>query len=751
VQLWTVFPNSGRFPIVTGPQFKTWREHATVFAGLAIMQDRDARNLLAGSQAERIAGAQVSADFLGVLGLEPLLGRDFASDDDKLGGRNRVVLLTYEWWQSRFGGDRTVVGQMLNLGGLEHEVLGVLPPRALQQDEIQFLIPLVLDDFAWRMNPRTSWAIAIGRLAHGVTRAQAAGEVDAIARELATRNLPDTPYLGVQVLPLQQVSTERVRAPLVMLLAAVGLVLLIACANVANLLLARAASRTQEMAVRAALGASPRRMMRQVLMESLLLSLSGGVLGIWLANFCIDLLNRAVANVLPRMMHASLDWQVLAFTAALACGTGLLFGLVPALQACRTDVQRVLQRSGRSVSGGSPTRAQALLVISEIALTIVLLTGAGLLMRSFLRLQATDPGFRAHEAFVCDLSLAGQEFSTADEGRAGDLGPAQKRVVAFERELIAALGRLPGVTVVGSATTVPFGPMPWGAGVRRVDQSEADLRPSLLDYVGGDYFRAMGIPLLRGRTFAEAENVVDARPLVVISAGLAATLFPGADPLGQQIHFNDTDWEIIGVVGDVRHEHPESPAAGHIYAVHANNPWTISLVVRATAAPEFVLAQVQRTVAQLNSGQAVANFHTLGQVLSDSVQERRVTLMLFGIFAVVALALAALGLYGVIAYSVGLRTRELCIRMALGARPPGVVALVLRDGLRLAVPGMLIGLLGALAAARLVSGLLYEVSAADPVVFCVVIAMVAVVVAAAVVLPARRATRVDPIIALRAE
>ena len=740
VQIWSKSANAGHFPHVTGPQFKQWRDHAAAFDGLAALHDRLALNLIDNGRAERVAGAEVTANYLDVLRLPPLMGRGFKPGEDEIGFENHVVVLAYDWWKTRFGGDPTIVGRTINFNRLSYTVVGVLPPHALAEDRLAFLVPLVLDDFPWRMNPDTAWLNITGRLKSGVTPVEAETELTTMTAELYARIMPSRKMWGTAVLPMQQVLVENSRPTFLVLLGAVTLVLLIACANVANLLLVRAVGRQKEMAVRLALGAGTGRIVRQMLTESVVLSLCGGGLGALFAIFGVGLLRNLTASVVPGLMQPELDPRVLAFSLLLACGTGLVFGLMPALQAGRTDVNRSLKETGRGLTSGSRSRTQSVLIAAEVALTVMLLAGAGLLLRSFARVLAADTGFNSQQALVCDLSLTQEKFATD--------GALQQ----YENELVRRIRMLPGVEAVGTTTTLPLSENIWGARVGRADQPVAEhTNGSLLDYVGADYFRAMGIRLIKGRLFTEADNSVRAPPVAVINGELSAALFPGVSPLGRRIHFKEIDWEVIGVVSSVRQQQVDVRAPVHIYAVHSYFPRTICLVVRTKVPPLSLVEEIRRTGTGFDPDQSLANFRTLDQAVSQALQERRVTLYLLGIFAGVALALACLGLYGVMAYTIQQRERELGIRLALGAQYRDVVRLVLRDGLGLGLVGIVVGLGGAIIGANLIASRLYEVKAIDPLVFTAVPALVALVTVVATYVPARRAMKVDPMIALRAE
>jgi len=464
------------------------------------------------------------------------------------------------------------------------------------------------------------------------------------------------------------------RPTLFILLGAVALVLLIACVNVANLLLVRAASRQREIAVRSTLGATSGRIVRQMLVESLVLALLGGILGVLLAMFGVEMLGRTVLVGLPQMLQPTVSLPVLGFSLVLALGTGVLFGLLPALRARRVDLSRDLKDSGRSSTSGSRTRTQSILIISEVALTSALLIGAGLLMRSFNRMMQADLGFNPQHALVCDMALTDGNFPTPDD------------VVRYQHEIVRRLEELPGVKSVGTTTTLPLSNEGWGG---RIGLSETPVSEhktgSGSDHVGGHYFDAMGISLLRGRVLTDNDNRMAALRVAVVNEVLANGLLPGVDPIGRHVRFRDVDYEIVGLVSSIRQWQISDPPGRRIYVPHVTDPYTVRLVIRTAVPPATIIEDVKRTVAAIDSQQSLSNIRTLEQAVERALRERRVALVLIGIFAAVALGLACLGIYGVMAYTIGQRERELSIRMALGADRKNIVQLVLRDGLKLGV------------------------------------------------------------------
>ncbi|HWA87458.1 MAG TPA: ABC transporter permease [Opitutus sp.] len=743
VQVWSVPPNAGPFPTATGPEYKQWRDHATLLDSIAILSATNL-NLTGNGPAQRIGGLATSSSFLRVLGLQPLLGRGFTPAEDRAGQGSPVVILAYEWWQSQFGGDPSLVGRTIEFNNVPYKVVGILPPRALVQDDAAFLVPLVLEGGPtgqeWRMAPDTPWATVVARLKPGATLAQAETELQSLNRDLYATLPSSAQTLGVSVRSLQSQLAAGSKPALLMLLGAVGLVLLIACANVANLLLARAATRQKEMAVRAALGAAQGRIVRQVLTESVLLSVGSGVLGVAVAALGIQALGRLLAGRLPPMMQPSLDLTVLAFSLVVACGTGLVFGIFPALRARRVDLNRDLRDAGRGSTSARRTKSQSLLVVSQVALTMTLLAGTGLLLRSFAKVLAADPGFNPHHSLAFDLSLTFDKFARPEQ------------LLQYEREIVRQLGELPGISSVGLSTTVPLSNAAWGGHVRRTGQaSPRDDVATDVDYVSGDYFRAMGIRQIRGRTFTDADEQPNAPRVAIVNERFATQLFPGRDPIGRQVHIDDLDWEIVGMVGDVRQRQLDAPPVPRIYRVHSLFLYNTCVVARTNVAPSTVMNELRRAMAKIDPDQSVANLRTLDFAVSQSLAERRLTLTLIGLFAAVALGLACLGLYGVMAYTISQRQRELCIRLALGAQRGDVIRLILADGLRLSAAGLALGLLGGLGAGQLVASRLYDVNPFDPLVFGSAVALFTAVSIASVLVPAIRAARANPLAALRAE
>jgi putative ABC transport system permease protein len=570
--------------------------------------------------------------------------------------------------------------------------------------------------------------------------ADAQADLRIVKQRLVAEYPPFKKDWSVLLAPLQDDLTGDVRPTLRVLMATVGLVLLIACANVSNLLLARGNARAREMAIRAALGAHSKRIVRQLLSESLLLAMIGGAAGLLLAAFGVKLLTNMVTGLVPQVMYPELDLNVLAFSVLVACGCGLLFGLLPAIRASKIDLNHALKETERGAVSGSRRRSQSFLVVSEFALTLVLLVGAGLFLRSFVRLLQTDPGFNTQRVLAFDLS-----FSKTKYPKAGD----QQR---FLKELNDRIGALPGVEAVGAATTLPLSNRGRGGSVSRTDRPSTDSYGVRDDFVSGDYFSVLGIKLLRGRLITEADNLPTAPRVLVIDAKVARDLYPDEDPIGKTLNYNDKPWEIVGVVASIRHAGLNSDPDSRIYGPRAHFSYpTAGMVVRSSQSPASLTERVRKTILEADPDQPIANVRTLEEAVHNSLARQRTTLILLGLFAVVAISLACIGIYGVMSYAIGQRARELSIRLALGAQRREIIRLVLTGGMKPALVGIVIGLGAAFALSRLVEKLLFEVKTHDPLVFIASVCLLALVAVLSIYLPARRAARLDPMAALRSE
>ncbi len=737
VQIFEAMPGLNRNS-VSGGAFKDWREHSTRFSHLAVYEGTE-QNLTGAGTPERVAGWKVSSDFLSVLGIRPFLGRDFVAGEDRPSGDARITILTHAYWQARFGGDAGVVGRTLSLDQVPHTIVGILPPQALLNDQVQYLVPTVID------GPGSSWGRAghfrevIARLTPGTTVEEAQSELRGIKAQLVSQYPAFKKDWSVLVVPLHEVYASRARPMLLVLLGTVVLVLLIVCANVSNLMLARGSARGREMAIRVALGAGHWRIFRQLLIESLLLAGVGCVAGLLVAQVSIGVLTRFVAGQLPQLLQPVLDWKLLAFSVVVSAGCGLAFGVFPAWRASRTDLNQDLKESERGSTSATQRRAQSWLVVSEFALTLVLLIGAGLFLRSFVRLLDQNPGFNPKQTLAFDLSFPAAKYpKTADR-------------LHFVQELTGRLAALPGVEKVGAGNALPLSNRGFTEMASRADRPPRQDYLVSCNYVSGDFFAAMGIPLLRGRLIGSEDNQATARRAIVIDTVLANDLFPDEDAIGRALNVAGNRWEIVGIVAPVRNVSMQTKPFPTFYAGQAFSLPSTSITVRSALPPATLTETIRSTVLSVDPDQPIANIRTLEQSVDRSVAGPRTTLVLIGLFAVLAVGLACLGIYGVLAHAIGQRAREFSIRSALGAQRTDIVRLVLKGGLQPAGAGMLLGLLGAGALTRLLETQLFEVKARDPLVFAGAVAVLGLIAFAVILLPACRAARIDPIKALRHE
>ena len=707
--------------------------------------------LSSGDDAERIFGAVSTADLFPALGVKPLMGRVFTSEEDVPGGP-AVVVISQNLWQRAFGSDPAIVGKEIKLGNKLTTVVGVMPASfrfPVQRERADYWQPISTSPsyIAYKDKRDTRSLKVLARLKPGINVRQANEELATISRRLEEQYPGTNTGLSLSVTPLHEDLVGQVRPALLVILGAVGFVLLIACANVANLLLARAASRQKEIAIRTALGAGRIRIVRQLLTESLLLAVMGGGLGLLLATWGLDLLVAASPSDLPRVGEIGLDMKVLVFTVAVSVVTGILFGLAPALQASKLDLNESLKEGGRgSTEGLRRNRLRSLLVVAEVALSLVLLIGAGLLIRSFVTLLNTNPGFDADSVLTVDLPLSRSKY------------PEAGQQVTFVQQLLQRTSEVPGVASVAAVNILPL------SGNGRESSFTIDGRPTPPEgqepeaeasTVTPDYFRTMGIPLMRGRAFVEGDKK-DAPPVVIISEALARANFAGEDPLGKRLVIRDDmpPFEIVGIVGDIRHEKLETETHPEYYLSFYQIPERqVNLVVRAAAGAEAASLQmtVRSAIKQLDKDQLIWEMKTMEQWRAESVARRRFNMMLLGIFASLALLLAAVGIYGVMSYSVTQRTHEIGIRMALGASARDVIRMVVGQGMTLALTGVGAGLLAAFGVTRVMSSLLYGVTATDALTFSAVTLGLTGLALLACLIPALRATRVDPMTALRYE
>jgi len=731
------------------PDFLDVQKSATTLEYVAVYQGSGTM-ITEGGEPERVLGAAVSADYFPLLRVKPVLGRVFTRDEDKPGAAP-VIVLSYGLWQRRFGGDPNILGREINLGG-KATVIGIMPPGfqyPISDDSQDYWEPIFPAQWLTkeaREERANRFMPVIARLKPGVTLAQAKAELDLLSKQIEQQSPQSNTNVIFNAVSLHEDITRDYRTPMLVMLGAVGLVLLIACANVANLLLARAAARQKEVAIRMALGASRRRIAGQLLTESVLLSLAGGAVGLLLASWGTDLLVAYGPANVPRLHNIHLDRYVLLFTLGIATLTGILFGLAPALHASKPNPGNMLKDTGRgfSVTGRNWTRSA--LIVSEVALSLMLLVGAGLLINSFWHLLRTDAGFDPHSVLAVDIPLSRTTYTKPEQ-----------RAAAFQ-QLIGRMKALPGVRDASVVSNVPLtdqdielsfqieGRAPYKPG----EEATADYTVA-----GGDYFRTMNIALLRGRVLTD-QDTANSPHVMVVSDAFVKRYFPNEEPIGRRIVFdgpNKTPREIVGVVADVKRNGLDVDVQPEMYVSYLQRPERrLNLVMRTDARDASQLTQAARAeVKAFDPNQIIWRVQTLEQLLGTSVAPRRFNMMLLGIFAGVALVLAAVGLYGVMSYSVSWRTHEIGIRMALGAKRADVLRMVVRQGMMMTLIGVAIGLAGAFALSRVIVGLLYGVSARDPLTFAGVSIVLLIVALLACLIPARRATRVDPIIALRTE
>jgi putative ABC transport system permease protein len=727
-----------------------WRDQNQVFEGMAAIADQSF-NLTGAGEPERLTGRRVSASLFPLLGVAPQAGRTFAPEEDRPGA-NRVVVLSHGLWQRRFGSDRDVAGKTLTLNGESYEVVGVMPAHfhfPSREDELWVPIAFTPQEAA---NRNRHYLKVVARLKPGVTVERAQAEMSTIASRLRQQYPEQNTDLGATVVPLHEQVVGKIRLALLVLLGAVGFVLLIACANVANLLLARAAARQKEIALRVALGASRMRLIRQFLTESVLLAAVGGALGLLLAVWGVSLLKSFIPESISQVGDIGVDAKVLGFTLLVSLLTGLVFGLAPATQASGFNLNETLKEGGRDSSSGSRgNRIRGALVVTEVAISLFLLVCAGLLINSFLRLRSVDPGFKVENLLTMGVVLPQEKYTT------------QERRSAFYKDLIGRVEALPGVRAAAVTNWIPLVNQGDSIGVSVEGHPDPPpgqgKRPVVVTrVVSPNYFRAMGIQLLQGREFDEGRDRVDSPSVVLVSEALARRYWPGESAVGKRVNPGDpndpADWcEVIGVVKDVRQFELAADPKPQMYFTYAQAGFFAPrhLVVATDVDPLTVAGSVRSAVWEVDKDQPVSDVNTMEEVLSESLARQRFSMLLLGIFAALALVLAAVGLYGVMSYTVAQRTREIGLRMALGAQRGDVLRLVVGQGLKLVLLGVVIGLVASVALTRVMTSLLFGVSATDPATLAAISLLLIAVAALASYIPARRATRVDPLIALRYE
>lgn len=735
--------------------FLDWQRDTRAFSSMAIYRNQD-YNLTRMSEAQRVTGYMISAEFFATLGVTPVIGRIFRQDDDRLGAAP-VVILGGGFWNRQFGSSPDVLGKSLVLNGAAYQIIGVIPSRfTFYGHDRDVYTPIgQWNDPSFRDRRISVSAHVIGRLAQGVSLGQAKADMDRIARRLAEEYPVADKGAGMSLVPLKEDIVGRVTTLLLVLLAAVGFLLLIACANISNLLLARSMGRSREFALRAALGAGQGRIIGQLLTESVLLASLGGITGLLFAFGAMRIVIHALPGALPRVEDVSLDGRVLLFTTALTLVSAVIFGLAPALRASRIDLQQVLKEGGPG-SSASRYRLQRVFVSAEVAMALVLLTGAGLMLRSFSALWRVNEGFNPSHAITFSLSIPSSSTTTPAETRA--------RLRQFDNKMHA----IPAVEAVsvtlGSRPMIHDSAVPFWIEGRPKPANDTDMPGSLFYLVEAGFEPAMGIALKRGRFIDPSDN--ENAPIVIdIDDVFARSYFPGENPIGKRVNLTQigVQAEIVGIVGHVKQWGPGADEKSAIEAeffypfmqlpekLMSMAAGGVAVVLRTQGDPTAVMKQVRRAVAETDSRQVIYAVQTMDDVVSKSVAARKFSMILLGIFAAIALALACIGVYGVVSYVVGQRTREIGLRMALGAEAMDVIGMMLREGARMILTGVGIGLIAALGLTRLMASQLFSVSAQDPLTFIGVGALLTFIALLACYVPAHRAVRVDPVVALRCE
>lgn len=749
---------------ISYPNFLDWRAQNQVFEKMGVY-NRASYNLTGVGEAERIVTGQVSADLFQVLRVNAGWGRVFTNEEDQPGGPP-VVVLSYGLWQRRFGGQTNIINQQIILNGKSYTVIGVMPQHYLYPSRVEMWVPVgqLSGQASWQSRGNHPGLYGVARLKPGATREQAEADMERIAANLEKQYPDSNAGTRVRIRPLLEIFVSDARRALWVIFAAVAFVLLIACANIANLLLARATARRKEMAIRSAMGAGRWRIARQMLTESILLSLVGGTLGLFLGRWGINLILYISPNAIPRSREIGMDWMVLGFTIGVSFLTGILFGLVPAIQAGEVDVNETLKETGRGTSGRHWLRNS--LVVVEVATTLVLLIGAGLMIRSFYLLQQVNPGFSHDNLTSFSVSLPQKKY------------PAEDNRSSFYTRLLEQLRALPGVESVAAASGLPLGNNGWQTGFSIEGQPPPPPGQGLLMeacLVTPDYFKAMNIPVLRGRVFTDRDNrshlagkdlsklnenerAMAGVRSIVIDEEFARRHWPNEEAVGKRVRLGGHDskaplLEVIGVVGRVKMESlNQNSDRVQGYFSYGELPQSgMTVLVKASSDPTQLVSSARQVVGQIDPDQPIYSVRTMNEIRAESVAGERLNLTLLSLFAGIALVLAIVGIYGVMSYSVTQRTHEIGIRMAIGAQQRDVFKMILGHGMKLALIGIGIGLLGAFALTRMMETMLFGVKATDAATFASIAVLLAVVALLACYLPGRRATKVEPTVSLRYE
>lgn len=747
VAVWDKLPSRGvERNEVAVANYLDWRAQTKSFENLGVYRWWST-NLTGGETPERVQGFLVTANFLDIVGVKPMLGRGFSSEENEP-GKDSVALLTYSLWQRRFGGDRNIVNKIISTNGVQRTVIGVMPPGFNYPKGAEIYAPLSFTPELSRNRGNHSY-LGIGRLKPGTTIQTAQAELDIIAGQLEKQYAETNTGRGVVIYPVLQDTVRDYATALWIMMAAVGFVLLIGCANVANLMLSRAAGRQREVALRMALGASRYRIIRQLLTESVMLGIAGGALGILLAYWGIDLIRTAnpgeAARFAPGWSELGINLPVLGFTLLISIFSGVLFGLAPALQLSKPDLNNAL-KEGTQQSTPTSHRLRALLVVSEVALSLMLLVSAGLLLRSFMQLVKADPGFDPENLMTMNIVLPVAKYK--EESQRAD----------FYQELVRRVQELPGITSAAVVNHLPLGGS--NSSTNFLIEGTPDPPPGQ-EFLGRyrvcspNFFQTMGIRLREGRFFTEQDRA-GATPVIIVNETLAKKYWPNSDPIGKRMRYTgplqENPWmQVVGVVQDVKHQ-MNLPVSADFYVPHAQDAWlSMVLVAKTKVEPAAMAAPIREQVWAIDKDQPVFDVHTMNEVRAISLALHSFSSVMLSVFAGLALLLAAIGIYGVMAFTVTQRTHEIGIRMALGARTVDVLKLMLRNGMSQAMLGVVVGLVGAYGLTRVLASLLFGVKPTDAVTFSIVTAGLLVVAFLACYIPARRATRIDPLVALRYE